>query len=134
VNIFFLYHKEYSRAIDLNLIISTYETSGLAFPAYVDSFNEYSKKNNLNINLNMHLLTRDNFSFTVDNASLMFEYLLKKKKTAYDIYFFDGSWSHHYCPYFVDLRDYIEEDQFNLYNKNIITQLNRCDDKIIGIV
>ncbi|ORX58371.1 periplasmic binding protein-like II [Piromyces finnis] len=109
------------------------DISGLTFKLYVDEFNNYSKEKNLDIDLKLNLLTMNNFSVSMVNSNMMFESLLKKKKSSYDIYFFDASWTRQYCPYFVNLSKYLEKDHINKFNENIISQLCFCDDHLIGL-
>jgi len=125
---------DYSRSIDLNVIVSSIENSGAAFTAYIDEFNKYSKENDLDINLKLNLLTINNFSVSMENTNMMFESLLKKKTSSYDIYFYDASWTHQYCPYFVDLSKFLSEEHINMYDESVISQLSRCGDSLIGLV
>jgi len=100
----------------------------------VDSFNEYSKNNNLDINLKLNLLTTNNFSISVENSNMMFESLLNNKRNNYDLYIYDASWTKHYCKYFVDLSEHLGKEHVNAFNKKIISQLSLCEDKLIGMV
>ncbi|OUM67968.1 hypothetical protein PIROE2DRAFT_4379, partial [Piromyces sp. E2] len=127
------YYNENSGAVDLNIIVSSIENSGAAFTAYVDEFNQYAKQNNLDINLKMNLLTINNFSVSMENTNIMYESIFNKKNSAYDLFFYDASWTHKYCPYFVDLSKYLDEDHIKMYDENVVSQLCRCGDSLIGL-
>ncbi|ORX58372.1 hypothetical protein BCR36DRAFT_111115 [Piromyces finnis] len=75
----------------------------------------------------------NNFSVSIENTNMMFESLLKKKKSLYDIYFYDASWTQQYCPYFVNLSKYLGKDHINKFNENIVSQLCLCDGHLIGL-
>jgi len=82
----------------------------------------------------MNLLTSTNFSVSLENSNMMYESILKRKKDSYDLFFYDASWTHQYCPYFIDLNKHLDKDHINMYNETIVSQLSRCQDKIIGLV
>eukprot|EP00833_Pecoramyces_ruminatium_P010649 jgi/Orpsp1_1/1184681/evm.model.c7180000090536.1 len=114
-------------------MISAFDNSGITFKLYVDGFNKYAKENNIDIDLKMHLLTAYNFSITLENSNMMYESLLKKKRSKYDIYFYDSSWTQKFCPYFIDLRQYLEEEHINMYNKDIVSKTCLCQNSLIGL-
>jgi len=123
----------FCRAIDLNILLSTIEPSTSPFQEYVDSFNHYSKQNNLDINLELKSMTTENFSLSIENSNMMFDSLVKKKRSPYDIYIYDAAWTRNYCPYFIDLKEHLDKENINLFDKNIISQLSLCGDKLIGM-
>jgi len=99
----------FCRAIDLNILLSTIEPSTSPFQEYVDSFNHYSKQNNLDINLELKSMTTENFSLSIENSNMMFDSLVKKKRSPYDIYIYDAAWTRNYCPYFIDLKEHLDK-------------------------
>jgi len=91
-------------------------------------------ENNLDISVDLTLMTIDTMANSLGNSYLMIESLLKKKTNKYDIYFYDVSYGKQYSPYLLDLRDVLSDDVINLYNKNIIEQICTYNGKLLGLV
>ncbi len=118
----------------LNAIAYTMDEIGLLYKSYVNEFNRYSNEMNLDIEVNLILMTSSNSTESLVNNGAMFESLLKKKNTKYDIFFYDGTVSQNYGPYLVDLNTVIPKVQLDMYNKNILSQVSEYKDKIVGLV
>eukprot|EP00833_Pecoramyces_ruminatium_P005016 jgi/Orpsp1_1/1179048/evm.model.c7180000067718.1 len=134
--IFFLYIiilSGYSNGIILNAIAYSLDEIGIPFISYVDEFNKYAKENNIDINIQLNLMTRINFTMSIDSSVVMFETLLKKKNNKYDIYFFDNSYTKIFQPYLLDLNKKLPDDHINMYDKNILSQVCRYQNKLIGL-
>jgi len=70
----------------------------------------------------------------MENLGIMVEGLLKKKKSKYDIFFFDNSLTSTYGPYLLDMSKHLEKDHINMYNKHILSQVGYYKDKLVGLV
>jgi len=60
--------------------------------------------------------------------------LHSQKIIKYDIIFYDNQDIKGLGDYFVDLSDYIDEDQINLYDQDILSILCKTNNKLIGLV
>jgi len=106
---------------------------GLLYNSYVDIFNEYSENMGLNIKVKLILMTRSNSTDSLVNNGAMFESLLKKKNSKYDIFFYDGTFSHNYGPYLLNLNELLPKVHIDMYNKKILSQIGIYKDKIVGL-
>jgi len=98
----------------------------------MDEFNEYSKKNNLNIKLSLNLVT--NSLIASEDIHDILENTFKEKTTQYDIYFYDITLSNNYSPYLLDLKPLLPKENIDLYDKNLISQIGYSEKKLIGLV
>eukprot|EP00833_Pecoramyces_ruminatium_P008346 jgi/Orpsp1_1/1182378/evm.model.c7180000081039.1 len=105
----------------------------MTFNLYVDGFNEYAIKNNIDIRAKLNLITNKNFTITFENSTEMIESLLKKRNNKYDIYFYDNMDSNKLCSYLLDLSDKLPKDHIEMYNKRIVSDICKCGDKIVGL-
>ncbi|ORX86586.1 hypothetical protein BCR32DRAFT_240855 [Anaeromyces robustus] len=126
------YLINFSKELELNAFAYTVDFNGIGFKLYVDGFNEYAKDNNLDIHINLNLMTHNNSTISIQNSSLMVESLLKKKKNKYDIYFFDNTYTRQYCSYLLDLNVRLPKEHIEMYDKNILSQVCRCEDKLVA--
>jgi len=129
----FLLLINFSRAVDLNILLATIEDSLSPFQEYVDDFNEYSKENKLDINLTLKSMTTENFSLSIENSQMMFDNLVRRRKSQYDIYIYDAAWTPKYCSHFIDLSKELGESHIKNFNDSILSELNQCGDKIAGL-
>lgn len=118
----------------LNAIAYTMDEVGLLYKSYVNMFNEYSEHMNLNIKVNLILMTKSNSTESFLNNGAMFESLLKKKNNKYDIFFYDGTFSQDYGPYLLNLNELLPKIHIDMYNKKILSQISMYKDKIVGLV
>eukprot|EP00833_Pecoramyces_ruminatium_P007996 jgi/Orpsp1_1/1182028/evm.model.c7180000079572.2 len=106
--------------IELSACAYSIESTGDTFKLYVNGFNNYAKKNNIDVKVNLNLISNTNFTYSIDNYNEMVESLLKKKSNKYDIYFYDYSYSFKYCPYLLDLQNGIPKSHIDMYDKHIL--------------
>eukprot|EP00833_Pecoramyces_ruminatium_P010810 jgi/Orpsp1_1/1184842/evm.model.c7180000091215.1 len=124
---------EYSEGVELNAFAYSLDDTGNVYESYVNGFNKYAKENNIDIRIKLNLMTRKNFTLSIENSILMIESLLKKRNNKYDIYFYDNADIRKYYPYLLDLSQYLPEEHIDIYDKNIISQTCLYQDKLIGL-
>jgi len=127
------FYINYSAAIVLNAIAYTMDEVGLLYKSYVNKFNQYSEENDLNIKVNLILMTSSNSTVSLINNGSMFESLLKKKNSRYDIFFYDGTFSQNYGPYLIDLNNLLSKVHIDMYNKNVLSQVRQYKDEVVGL-
>jgi len=120
-----------SIALQINAIAYSTDEKSYIFNSYVNEFNEYSKKNNLNIKLNLNLVT--NSLISSEEINNILESLLKEKSTQYDIYFYDITLSKNYSPYLLDLKPLLPKENIDLYDESLISQISYYDKKLTGL-
>jgi len=129
----YLFSSSIGQNVELNALVVTFESGSSTFDYYVDTFNKYSKENNLNVKINLEQITEKNPHYTLYNNGYIIENLLKKS-TKYDIYFFDNEYTQEYGPYLLNLKDHIEEKHINMYNPEILSVIAYYNEHLVGLV
>eukprot|EP00833_Pecoramyces_ruminatium_P006823 jgi/Orpsp1_1/1180855/evm.model.c7180000074881.1 len=106
-----------------------FDTKSKIFSSEVDDFNEYSKKNSLNITLKINLITP--LSGTYDYNSLL-ETLFNKNSLKYDIIFSSARIAAKFADKFEDLNKYSSTDYSNQFHREVY---NSClnEGRLIGL-
>ena len=105
------------------------------YKVLVDGFNEYSIQNNLNIHLDLTILTPENSQSDFENYGTTIDSLLLKKSTKYDLYFYYAAYSKKYGEHFLNLREYLTEEFLNRFDKKLLDDMCSINNKVlIGLV
>jgi len=120
--------------IELNAAVYTLSSGSGTFNYYVDSFNEYSKNNNLNITIKLEMMTELNSDFSLNNENDRTQYLLNKKHSKYDIFFFDNMYTSQNAPYLLKLDQYLPKEHIDMYNKHILSQIGYHEGHLVALV
>ncbi|ORX81116.1 periplasmic binding protein-like II [Anaeromyces robustus] len=128
-----LHKNGYSKSIDISAITFSYFDNDPTYKPMIDSFNEYSLKNNLNITVDLITFTSSNSTFETSDYGSYIENILNKKLSKYDIIFYDNLYTNKYGYSLVDLYKYLEPNHINIYNKNILSQSCSCENKLVGM-
>ncbi|OUM57162.1 hypothetical protein PIROE2DRAFT_17922, partial [Piromyces sp. E2] len=126
-------NEKNNQNIKLNLIGYSLDSGSASFTYYVNSFNEYSKENNLNITLNFNLISNTNTTFSLDNLGNMIDDLLIKQTTKYDLFFYDNTLTSNYGPHLLNLNKWIPKEHIEMYNQQILSQIAYYGDNLVGI-
>ncbi|ORX49029.1 periplasmic binding protein-like II [Piromyces finnis] len=129
---FILYNNECSAVVLKSLAISYNDDNSEYLNFLVRNFNNYSKENDLDIELEITLYTPSNSSNVVSDYKDTLEHLLNRKSTKYDIYIYNILHTSTYSSYFVDLNKYIPE-YVDMYSQNIFLSLCTENGKWIGL-
>jgi len=129
--IFLFYFINFVKSIRIEAISFEIDDDGL-FNTYVNDFNEYSKKNNLNITLGLTLFTSANSTVYTNSGQVTIQSLLASKSKKYDIYFFTFTHSPEYSDDLLDLTNYISPEIVNLYDSNLFRDTCIFDNKLVG--
>jgi len=100
----------------------------------INYFNDYSIKNNLNITLNLNLLTPKNSTVNRDEFFSLIDSFLQKKSNKYDIYFYDNIYTPKFEPYFLDLNKLLPKEHINLYKSIENYESYSYNNKLVGLV
>ncbi|ORX79009.1 periplasmic binding protein-like II [Anaeromyces robustus] len=120
-------------AITLNAIASSFTDESQTYTLIIDEFNKYAEENNIDIKVELNLLTNSNSTFsTVDFGSLI-ESLLKKNNSKYDIFFYDNLYLSRFGPHLLDLNIHLSKEHLDLYNPNVLKQSCEYKNKIVGL-
>ncbi|ORX46906.1 hypothetical protein BCR36DRAFT_585012 [Piromyces finnis] len=120
-------------AIKINSVVWSYDDGSL-FRAFTNDFNDYSKKNNLDIELEFNLFTFQNVTnnFVTEYDSTI-DYLLSRKSNKYDIYFYDVQYSRKYYDHFINLADYLKKEHIEKYENDLAPQICKYNGKWVGL-
>eukprot|EP00833_Pecoramyces_ruminatium_P014807 jgi/Orpsp1_1/1188839/evm.model.d7180000067636.1 len=121
-----------SDALELKAVALTYGGDS-QYPLVVKEFNDYAKRNSLDIELKIIIYTPENSSIFVNDFGTTIEFLLTKKPGKYDIFFYDNMYSPRYSSHFVDLKDLLPEEHFDLYSTSWVSEVCKYKDKWVGL-
>jgi len=120
--------------IELNALVITLASGSETFRYYTECFNKYSKENNLNVKLNLEQITDQNSTYSLYNSGYMIETLLKKKKSKYDMFFFDNTYTDQYAPYLLDMKDLLPKDHIEMYNQEVLSLIALKNGRLVAMV
>jgi len=122
-----------AETIEVTAITNVVNGGAEVYKPIVNEFNEYAKEKGLGIHVELNLLTYENSTLKVGDYESSLEATLKKKSTKYDIIFYDRIFTHKFGPYLVDLKKYLPEDHFKLYESGIASKTCVYDKKWVGL-
>ncbi|ORX79451.1 hypothetical protein BCR32DRAFT_246384 [Anaeromyces robustus] len=131
--IIFLLQISSIKCITINALTFLYPGKEELYYSLIDAFNQYSIKKNLDIIVDLTILSDDNSSAEVNNVYTSVDSLLKKKSKKYDIYIYLATYSEQYGPHFVDLSEWIQKENIDLYDSKLVKDSCLYDNKIIGL-
>ena len=97
-------------------------------------FNEYSKKNNLNIKLNLNLITAANSTVLINDYGSTIESILSRKLDKYDVYFYDNIYTKRFGKHFIDLKKKLPKEHMDEYASGIGSKICISDGKWVSLV
>eukprot|EP00833_Pecoramyces_ruminatium_P001843 jgi/Orpsp1_1/1175875/evm.model.c7180000055549.1 len=109
------------------------DDEGKLFKSIEEEFNNYSKENELDIELSISLMTKLNSTISYENFDSSIELLLKKGSKKYDLLFYDVVYTKKHSPYFLDLNQNLQKDHLSLYNNKIVDQICKYNDQLYGL-
>ena len=105
------------------------------FKLLIDQFNQYSKENNLDIELDMMLFSGANTTITsTSEYGSTVDTLLLKKSTKYDVYCYDPVYIKKYAPHLEDLKPRLSKENLELYNIGDALKVSIHDNNWVGLV
>ncbi|KAG4085823.1 periplasmic binding protein-like II [Neocallimastix lanati (nom. inval.)] len=128
--VFLFLCKELTNGIELNALVDMDQTMVEVYHYMVNSFNEYAKDNDLDINLKLTVFTQTN---STTNTNDTIKGLLNNKSTKYDLYIYDNKNSANYVDYFINLYDYLTEGYISLFNDRVISDSCVYHNKLFGL-
>jgi len=121
-----------ANAIELKALAFGGDESEQSYTSLVKDFNNFSKQNNLNITININLLSNKNTTFSMIDYGTIVDAFLKKNK--YDFYFYDNTYTGRYGKYLQELDDLIPESHISLFDPKVIEGSCTYKKKIVGLV
>ena len=100
----------------------------------INEFNNYSKENNLNIEIKLNLFTTSNTTYSLNDHRSMIESLLIKNSDRYDIYFYNNLNTSKFGPYLLDLNELLSKNETEIFNADILSKSCWYKDKLVGLV
>jgi len=124
INICKIYSKE------IKAIIYSYGgDEDITFHRQIEvGFNEYVKKNNLDIQLKYDVLTPFTSTMEIGNYGDVIQSYLQKGSDKYDIYFFYGAYTRKYAKHFENLRKYLPDEVIKPYDESLLKETCSSND------
>ncbi|ORX85070.1 hypothetical protein BCR32DRAFT_242068 [Anaeromyces robustus] len=126
-------HIDIVKSVDINAVVFSGNGAYNAFTEIVNEFNNYSKNNNLDINIHLTALLLNNFTSTLTDYETFLDYLFTKKSNKYDLIVYDNIYKKRYGPHLLDLKNILPKEHIDMYMKGISNQTCIYNDKIIGL-
>ena len=120
-------------SITLRALAFTRYTESQPYSTIINQFNKYAKKKNLDISIELNLLTIYNSTFSLNDFGSMVEALFKKKNK-YELYFYDNVYTTKYGKYLLNLKEWIPKNTLDLYDQKIISETCYYNEKLVGLV
>ena len=101
----------------------------------VDNFNQYSKENNLDIELSMELFSVLNTTYTTTSEyGSTIDSLLLRKSKKYDIYCYDPVYIRKFAPHLENLKPHIQKENIELYITGNAPKVSVVNNEWVGLV
>jgi len=122
------------RAINLKIVthIDSLDLKDI-YGIYVNDFNEYSQKNNLDIHLEFVAFTKENSTVTVKGYEDYIQDQLINKSTENDLYFYDNIFTFKFGPHFLPLNNLIPDETFKYYESGIANEISKYNKKWVAL-
>ncbi|ORX52872.1 hypothetical protein BCR32DRAFT_288114 [Anaeromyces robustus] len=132
--IFILIDNSLGRNITLNAVAYTFGSDDQLYSSFLKKFNDYSKKNNLNIEINLNLISPVNSSTIIKDYGSMIETVMKKTTNLkYHIYFYDNLYISKYGPYLLNIENYLPKEHIDMYDAKILNSVCKYKDELVGL-
>jgi len=129
--IYFLLLTTFVRSIQINAIVFEVSSRG-KFSMLIDDFNEYSKKNNLDITLELTIFSSSNSTVLKSGDSVTIQSLLANKSTKYDIYLYFYTDTPKISEHLLDLNEYISPEITDMYYSDIFNRTCIINNRLVG--
>ncbi|ORX76990.1 periplasmic binding protein-like II [Anaeromyces robustus] len=130
-NIIFLLFISYVLCIQINGIVFEVVDIG-KIGMLKDDFNEYAKRNYLDITFDVNVFTSANSTVLTNGDRASIHSLLESKSKKYDIYFYVVTHAPEFCDHLLDLNEYISSDIKNIYYSESFNRTCILNNRLIG--
>ncbi|KAL6589009.1 hypothetical protein U3516DRAFT_653405 [Neocallimastix sp. 'constans'] len=127
--LYILFYRFLIHSITLRALAFTRYTESQPYSTIINQFNKYAKKKNLDISIELNLLTIYNSTFSLNDFGSMVEALFKKKNK-YELYFYDNVYTTKYGKYLLNLKEWIPKNTLDLYDQKIISETCYYNEKL----
>lgn len=127
--------------MDINILTYTFDSTDItsSTSVYVEQFNKYATRNNLNITINFDVMFIGSPTDSYLNLKSLVGLSLKKSNeknnnNKFDMYFFDMRYTSIYGPYLLDLKENLGREYIKMYDSKIINETCTYKDKVVALV
>jgi len=99
----------------------------------INEFNEYSKENNLDIELNKIFYSSDNVTSNINDYATAMESSLIKGSKKHDLIMVNAVYVYRFENYVTDLRNYVSKEIRDLYSNDLVLSIGMKNNKLIGL-
>jgi len=128
-----LIHFGVGYGIKLTLLTFSSSTYDTIPELIVNDFMEYSKENNLDINLERISLSPLNSTKNTEDYAVFIDSVLKKKSKDYDIILIDNVYTFQFTNHVEDLHNYLSEELVNKYRNGITKSIGFYKGNLVAM-
>jgi len=122
-----------SKNIELTALGISYSDDSEFYTRLFEKFNEYKKKKNLEINVDLNVISQNNSTASPIAFKAQLSSQHKKRKKNYDLIFYDIQDLKDMDQYLIDLNKYLEKDHINMHDPDILSVSCIRNNKLIGL-
>ncbi|ORX81335.1 periplasmic binding protein-like II, partial [Anaeromyces robustus] len=122
-----------SKTVIINALAFTKNEEVQIYTFLVNRFNNYSKKNNLNITVNLNLLSPANSTAESLDFFTSIDSYLRKKSTKYDIYFYENIYTTKFEPHFINLKEWLPKEHIDMFTHVEKSESYFYNNKLVGL-
>ncbi|ORX57945.1 periplasmic binding protein-like II [Piromyces finnis] len=115
--------------ITVSAITFSYQGEDNIYSILARDFNRYAKNNNINIRLDLNLITSANSTLVANDYGLAVDTLLSKKSDKYDIYFYNNIYTEKLAKHFIDLKKSLPKEHMDMYDSQLNKDICVAGDK-----
>ncbi|ORX86781.1 hypothetical protein BCR32DRAFT_275137 [Anaeromyces robustus] len=123
----------YVNGIEINAVAFFRIGNNQIYTPFVDDFNEYATKNNLNITVKLNIFSNLNSTVSVNDYGSMLESLLKKKSEKYDVFFYNNMFVPYLGNHFLNLEELLPKEHIDMYDLQILNEFCYNENKLVGL-
>ncbi|ORX80423.1 hypothetical protein BCR32DRAFT_268906 [Anaeromyces robustus] len=129
----YVFNIEFSQAITITGLVLAYPDEIEYYKLINNEFNEYAVKTDLDISLDITIITPSNFTVNLNNFSSLMDYLLNRKSKKYDLFFYYGIYNQKYGKHFLNLEDKLPREHIDPYDQGVLNISCIYNNHLIGL-
>ncbi|ORX75948.1 periplasmic binding protein-like II [Anaeromyces robustus] len=117
----------------INGLAFAYPDEANYYSLIVNDFNYYSKKNNLDFNFKINILTPNNSTADLKDFNSLMDSLINKKSNKYDLYFYYGIYTKKYGQHLLNLDNKFPKSHLDEYEQNVLKNTCYYNNHLVGL-
>ncbi|ORX79253.1 periplasmic binding protein-like II [Anaeromyces robustus] len=121
------------KAVTVNAITFSFAEKAYIYPILMNAFNDYSKKEELGIDLKITVFTPENSTSLYNEYGATVGTLLSKKSTKYDMYFYYSAYVSDYGPHLLNLDEWLPKEHIENHDSGILSSSCTYNGHTVGL-